>query len=85
MAKQRANFNPKSGFVTGVNKSGYQTYKDPSTGTWQSVHKRVAEKMVGGPIGSGREVHHIDGDKNNNRPSNLRIVSKDEHRHLHGK
>jgi hypothetical protein len=85
MAKQRANFGSQNGFMTGVNKSGYQTYRDPNTGVWNSVHKRVAEKMVGGPIGPGREVHHIDGNKNNNQPSNLRIVSKEEHRRIHGK
>lgn len=68
---------------TRVNRSGYQQYKDPSTGNWTLVHRRVAEKLVGGQIYAGREVHHIDGDKTNNRPSNLRIVSKEEHRDIH--
>ena len=87
MAKQRSGspkFFPK-GIQTGVNKSGYQTYKDPATGSWELTHRRVAEKMVGGSIFRGREVHHIDGNKNNNRPENLRIVSKEEHRRIHGK
>jgi len=43
----------------------------------------VAEKLVGGSIFPGREVHHIDGDKTNNRPSNLTIVSKAEHLRIH--
>lgn len=66
-----------------VNKSGYQQFKDPRTGGWTLVHRRVAEKLVGGKIYPGREVHHIDGDKSNNRPSNLRIVSPEEHRQIH--
>jgi hypothetical protein len=68
---------------TGVTRSGYQTFKDPSTGNWELTHRRVAEKMVGGPIGVGRGVHHIDGDKNNNRRSNLRILSKEAHHEIH--
>lgn len=29
------------------------------------------------------DVHHIDGDKQNNNPSNLQVLTKGEHRHLH--
>lgn len=71
-------------FKTRTNSSGYQQFRD-RTGKWVLTHRRVAEKLVGGKIYSGREVHHIDGNKSNNRPSNLMIVSKAEHRRIHGK
>jgi hypothetical protein len=73
----------KQALQTRVNKSGYAQFKDPKTRHWTLTHRRVAEKKVGGRIFSGREVHHIDGDKTNNRPSNLTIVSKAEHRAIH--
>jgi len=75
----------KRTFQTRVNSSGYAQFKDPSTGQWALTHRRVAEKLVGGRIYPGREVHHIDGNKTNNRPSNLKIVSQAEHRAIHGK
>jgi len=66
------------------NKSGYQTFKD-SDGKTQSVHKRVVEKKMGGPVKKGYEVHHRDGNKNNNKPSNLTAIKKDVHRKGHAK
>lgn len=88
MAKQRRGASRsqsirKAALETKVNGSGYQQFKDPSTGKWMLTHRRVAEKLVGGPIFPGREVHHIDGDKSNNRPSNLFVVSKALHRRIH--
>jgi hypothetical protein len=71
-------------FTFKTNKSGYKTFKD-SDGTTHSVHKRVAEKKVGGKIYKGYEVHHKDGNKTNNRPSNLSVIKKSAHRRLHGK
>ncbi len=65
------------------NKSGYKVFNE--NGKWKSVHKRVAEKKVGGKIFPGREVHHIDGNKNNNRPSNLTVVKKSVHKKIHAK
>ena len=61
------------------NKSGYQVFSDRYRVT-RSVHKRVAEKRVGGKIYPGYEVHHKDGNKNNNRPSNLAVIRRSFHR-----
>jgi hypothetical protein len=72
----------KQPLQTRTNQSGYQQFKD-GNGQWMLTHRRVAEKMVGGKIYSGREVHHVDGNKSNNRPSNLRIVSSEEHKRIH--
>ena len=65
------------------NKSGYKVFREGNKTV--SVHKRVAEKKVGGSIYDGYEVHHKDGDKNNNRPSNLAVLRKSFHRKIHAK
>ena len=83
MARHRKGSGNQRPLQTRVNRSGYQQFKDPNSGQWVLTHRRVAEKLVGGPIGAGREVHHIDGNKSNNRASNLRIVSQAEHRAIH--
>jgi hypothetical protein len=75
----------KQSLRTRTNSSGYQQFKHPRTGKWEFVHRRVAEKLVGGKIYSGREVHHINGDKTDNRPSNLTILSSAQHRNIHQK
>jgi hypothetical protein len=75
----------KRSLKTRTNSSGYQQFKDKRTGEWVLTHRRVAEKMVGGRIYPGREVHHVDGDKSNNRPSNLTILSSAQHRRIHRK
>ncbi len=65
------------------NNSGYKVFRENVK--LKSVHKRVAEKKVGGRIYPGREVHHIDGNKNNNRSSNLSVLEKSDHRQIHSK
>lgn len=83
MAYGRSRYRSSSHLGTRINTSGYAQYKDKRTGQWKLTHRRVAEKIVGGKIFSGCEVHHRDGNKTNNRPSNLTIVSKAEHRRIH--
>jgi hypothetical protein len=75
----------KGSLRTRTNPSGYQQFQDKRTGQWVYTHRRVAEKLVGGRIYPGREVHHIDGDKSNNRPSNLTVLSSAKHRRVHRK
>ena len=52
-------------------------------GEWQWLHRVVAKEKMGSDIFEGFEVHHIDGDKQNNHPDNLRVLSKEEHQALH--
>ena len=60
-------------------------YSKDGDGKWQSVHKRVAEKKVGGKIFKGHEVHHKNGNKLDNRPSNLQVLTKAAHKKIHSK
>lgn len=38
-------------------------------------HRIVAEQILGRPLKNGEVVHHLDGDKRNNSPENLRVFS----------
>lgn len=42
-------------------------------------HRVVAEKMLGRPLQGGEIVHHIDGNKCNNEPSNLAVMRQSDH------
>ena len=70
-------------FRTRISNSGYAQYNTGSG--WKYVHRRVAEKKVNGKIYRGCEVHHINGDKLDNRPINLKILTKKAHRAIHRK
>ena len=47
------------------------------------THRIVAERILGRPLKPGEIVHHIDGNKRNNDPSNLMIMTQSEHARLH--
>ena len=46
-------------------------------------HRVVMEKIIGRPLKSDELVHHIDGNQHNNDPSNLQLVSHEEHARIH--
>lgn len=49
-------------------------------------HRVIAEQMLGRPLTDTEVVHHIDGDKRNNDPSNLMVFpSQVEHAAHHAK
>jgi hypothetical protein len=67
---------------TRVGRDGYLTVSLSRRGN-QFVHLLVAKAFLG-PIPSGLEVNHIDGDKTNPRPSNLEYVTHSENcKHAH--
>lgn len=56
--------------------------------TYKKLHNRhehrvVAEAMLGRPLKRGEIVHHKDGNRHNNAPDNLEIMSQAEHLRLH--
>jgi len=64
---------------TGEGKTYTKTYG-------RHTHRIAAEKKIGRPLKPGEVVHHIDGDRRNNRPSNLKIFSSQaEHVRWHMK
>lgn len=42
-------------------------------------HRIIAENKIGRPLQPGEVVHHIDGDKQNNNPDNLEVLTQSEH------
>ena len=47
------------------------------------MHRVVAEEKYGRKIRRGEHVHHIDGNKHNNHPDNLEILTAEEHARHH--
>lgn len=47
-------------------------------------HRLVAEQMLGRPLEKGEIVHHRDGNKKNNDPSNLAVMTQGMHMREHG-
>ena len=48
-------------------------------------HAVIMENIIGRRLFSNEVVHHIDGNKSNNDPSNLRLMTNREHNRLHAK
>ncbi len=46
-------------------------------------HRLVAEEMMGRPLKADEVVHHINGDRADNRKENLRVMTRGEHSRLH--
>jgi hypothetical protein len=58
-------------------------YYAETCGLRRFMHRVVWESNFG-PIPTGWDVHHLDGDRTNNAPSNLAVLPKSEHTRLHG-
>lgn len=59
----------------------YKRNRSPSERRYE--HRDVAEAMLGRPLAADEVVHHKDGDKANNDPGNLDVMSRADHARLH--
>jgi hypothetical protein len=62
-------------------RSGYKIVSKRGK-TNQYEHRLVAEQMIGRPLEPGEVVHHVDGNRSNNDPSNLMVMKRQEHDRL---
>lgn len=63
-----------------------KTYKQIKRGNIvRSEHRIIMEKVLGRKLKADEIVHHIDGNKWNNDPSNLMVVTREEHALIHSK
>lgn len=60
-------------------KRGYLRFRDSN----KLVHRYVAEKKLGRALENWEVVHHVDGNKLNNRHANLEVCSREEHDAIH--
>ncbi len=57
----------------------------PGHGIYVYEHRKVAAEMLGRPLLPNEIVHHKNGDKRDNRPDNLSVMTQSEHVSLHHK
>jgi len=59
----------------------YKTIK--VNGKTKLLHRHVAEQRLGRPLRFEEQVHHINGDRWDNRPENLEVLTPKEHQGHH--
>jgi len=57
---------------------------EPHHDAWLSSHPHRNSQWLQERLRDGFDIHHIDGDHENNRPSNLVLIEHVDHMRLHG-
>lgn len=50
---------------------------------WLAKHPERSEDWLKRMLGMGFDIHHVDGDRENNDPSNLVLIERKDHRDFH--
>jgi predicted nucleic acid-binding Zn ribbon protein len=66
-----------------VRKDGYAAVKI-GVRQYQLEHRLIMERHLGRPLTPNEHVHHINGDRLDNRLANLRLLTNSDHGKLHG-
>lgn len=54
-------------------------------GRWEYEHRWIVSQQIGRPLTRYEHVHHRNGDKQDNRPDNLQLMTWAEHVALHNR
>jgi len=67
--------------------TGYRVilYRDGDRKWRRYEHREIAKNAIGRELQAGEVVHHIDGDRANNDPSNLLVMTISEHVKFHAR
>ena len=71
-----------------ITNEGYKQVYNPSSPEARSdgyvaVHRDVACRKIGRPLRANEVVNHRDGNKRNNRASNLQVMTRKQHWKVH--
>lgn len=65
-----------------INENGYKKVR--VDGKYKYEHRYLVEQTLDRKLRPTEDVHHINGDKLDNRIENLKVLTKSEHTRLHG-
>lgn len=82
ISRGRSEWARKNAMGVSLKPSGYLEYTRGHN-KFRSVHVVEMEKRLGRRLLPDEHVHHIDGDKLNNNPNNLALVTASGHARLH--